>query len=77
MNSSSLSKRAFDSVRIVGSGLIGTSIGLGLTAIGVKVTMVDADKTAEKMAQDLMATPPPMKPRWLSSPRLLPSFPMF
>jgi prephenate dehydrogenase len=57
MNSSSLSKRAFDSVRIVGSGLIGTSIGLGLTAIGVKVTMVDADKTAEKMAQDLMATP--------------------
>ena len=41
-------------VRIVGSGLIGTSIGLGLVQRGVAVTMVDTDKRAEELAQDLV-----------------------
>ena len=41
-------------VRIVGSGLIGTSIGLALVQRGVAVTMVDIDKRAEVLAQDLV-----------------------
>ena len=41
-------------VRIVGSGLIGSSIGLALTAKGVKVTMVDIDLESSRLAQDLM-----------------------
>ena len=41
-------------VRIVGSGLIGSSIGLALVARGVTVTMVDIDENAQKLAQDLM-----------------------
>lgn len=41
-------------VRIVGSGLIGSSIGLALTSAGVAVTMVDIDPRAQKLAQDLM-----------------------
>ena len=41
-------------VRIVGSGLIGTSIGLALVQRGVAVTMVDIDKRAEILAQDLV-----------------------
>ena len=41
-------------VRIVGSGLIGTSIGLALVQRGVAVTMVDTDKRAEVLAQDLV-----------------------
>ena len=42
------------SVRIVGSGLIGTSIGLGLSAKGIDVLMVDIDPRAQKLAQDLV-----------------------
>jgi prephenate dehydrogenase len=42
------------SVRIVGSGLIGTSIGLGLVQRGIKVQMLDADPKAESLANDLV-----------------------
>ena len=41
-------------VRIVGSGLIGTSIGLALGAKGVAVTMVDIDSQSAALAQDLV-----------------------
>jgi len=40
-------------VRIVGSGLIGTSIGLGLVQRGVAVQMVDSDPSAQALARDL------------------------
>jgi len=42
------------SVRIVGSGLIGTSIGLGLVQQGVAVQMVDAVPKAQSLANDLV-----------------------
>ena len=42
------------SVRIVGSGLIGTSIGLALSRSGVAVEMVDNDLRAQKLAQELV-----------------------
>ena len=41
-------------IRIIGSGLIGTSIGLALSSKGVKVTMVDIDEKSAQLAQDLM-----------------------
>jgi prephenate dehydrogenase len=40
-------------VRIVGSGLIGTSIGLGLVQQGIAVEMVDSDPLAQALASDL------------------------
>jgi prephenate dehydrogenase len=40
-------------VRVVGSGLIGTSIGLGLVQHGVAVEMVDSDPSAQALARDL------------------------
>jgi prephenate dehydrogenase len=40
-------------VRIVGSGLIGTSIGLGLVQRGITVEMVDSDPLAQALARDL------------------------
>jgi prephenate dehydrogenase len=40
-------------VRIVGSGLIGTSIGLGLVQQGIAVEMVDSDPSAQALAKDL------------------------
>lgn len=43
-------------IRIVGSGLIGTSIGLALTRAGKSVTMIDIDPQAQKLAQDLIGT---------------------
>jgi len=49
MSSNKLSK-----VRIVGSGLIGTSIGLGLVQRGVRVEMVDRDIKAQSLANDLV-----------------------
>ena len=49
---------ALTHVRIVGSGLIGSSIGLSLTAKGIGVTMVDIDPAAAKLAQDLMGSTP-------------------
>lgn len=45
---------AIKKVRIVGSGLIGTSIGLGLSAKGIAVEMADKDSSAQKLAQDLV-----------------------
>jgi prephenate dehydrogenase len=45
---------ALKKVRIVGSGLIGTSIGLGLSAKGVTVEMADKAVSAKKLAQDLV-----------------------
>jgi prephenate dehydrogenase len=41
-------------VRIVGSGLIGTSIGLGLVQGGVSVEMFDSDPKAQSLANDLV-----------------------
>lgn len=41
-------------VRIVGSGLIGTSIGLALVQHGILVEMVDSDPSAQSLAQDLV-----------------------
>ena len=41
-------------VRIVGAGLIGTSIALALRATGVKVTLCDSDSRAQSLARDLM-----------------------
>ena len=40
-------------VRIVGAGLIGTSIGLGLVQRGIAVEMVDSDPKAQALATDL------------------------
>ena len=40
-------------VRIIGSGLIGTSIGLGLVQQGIAVEMVDSDPSAQALAKDL------------------------
>lgn len=48
---------ALSKVRIVGSGLIGTSIGLGLAAKGVGVEMVDIDSRSQRLAQDLVGPP--------------------
>ena len=42
------------SVRIVGAGLIGTSIGLALRAAGAAVEFVDIDENAELLANDLV-----------------------
>lgn len=45
------------SARIVGAGLIGTSIGLALSGQGFCVRMVDSDPKRELLAQDLVGTP--------------------
>ncbi len=45
------------SVRIVGAGLIGTSIGLALKAAGSSVQFVDVDTNAELLANDLVKAP--------------------
>jgi len=42
------------SVRIVGAGLIGTSIGLALKAAGASIQFVDVDASAEFLANDLV-----------------------
>lgn len=44
-------------VRIVGSGLIGTSIGLALSLKGVGVSMHDLDSRAQALAEDLIKSP--------------------
>ena len=41
-------------VRIVGSGLIGTSIALGLVQRGISVEMVDSDPSSQSLAMDLV-----------------------
>ena len=49
-----MSHKKLTSARIVGSGLIGTSIGLGLVQRGVQVQMVDSDIKAQSLANDLV-----------------------
>jgi prephenate dehydrogenase len=49
-----MSHKKLTSARIVGSGLIGTSIGLGLVQRGVQVHMVDSDLEAQSLAKDLV-----------------------
>ena len=44
--------RTHGPVRIVGAGLLGTSIGLGLTKLGVQVTLADASPANLKLAID-------------------------
>ena len=44
----------FEQVRIVGAGLIGTSIALALSAHGVRVELVDISSTAANLANDLV-----------------------
>jgi prephenate dehydrogenase len=46
------SARTKGSVRIVGAGLLGTSIGLGLTKLGVQVTLEDSSPANLKLAID-------------------------
>lgn len=45
-----------EKVRIVGAGLIGTSIGLALVQRGIAVEMVDIDPRAQGLAQDLVGS---------------------
>jgi prephenate dehydrogenase len=52
----------FASIKIIGSGLIGTSIGLALANKGVKVEMTDIDPMAAKLANDLVASAPAANP---------------
>lgn len=47
-------KLPFSSVCIIGSGLIGTSVGLALSKKGVSVTMLDRDSRTQGIAQALM-----------------------
>ena len=49
-----MSPQNISRVRIVGSGLIGTSIGLGLVQCGIHVQMVDRDLKAQALANDLV-----------------------
>ena len=42
-------------VRVVGAGLIGTSIALGLASRGVSVELHDEDQNALDLAKDLLA----------------------
>ena len=44
---------SFSGVRIVGSGLIGTSIALGLAKNSIPVDLVDSDARSENLANDL------------------------
>ena len=54
MEISSSASAPFQKVRIVGSGLIGTSIGLALVTHGVEVDMRDIDPRAQLLARDLV-----------------------
>ncbi|MGE9808151.1 prephenate dehydrogenase [Janibacter sp. G1551] len=46
---------AVDSVHVIGTGLIGTSLGLALSRLGVDVTLEDASPTSTALARDLGA----------------------
>ena len=48
--------KSVSQVRIVGSGLIGTSIGLGLVQHGIHVEMVDSDPKTQSLASDLIGS---------------------
>lgn len=56
MSPKSSTSGQISSIKIIGSGLIGTSIGLALAKNGVKVEMADIDPKASKLANDLMAS---------------------
>lgn len=45
-------------VRVVGAGLLGASVGLGLTTRGVEVTLFDPSRTALALARDVGAGRP-------------------
>ncbi|HET6826382.1 MAG TPA: prephenate dehydrogenase, partial [Amnibacterium sp.] len=47
-----MSARTSGQVRVVGTGLLGTSIGLGLTAQGVDVALADASPSTLALAVD-------------------------
>jgi len=49
-----MAEKPLANVRIVGAGLIGTSIALALRAAGVNVLLSDRDPRAQRLAQDLM-----------------------
>ena len=53
------------SIRVVGAGLIGTSIGLKMKSLGCKVEIIDTDANSMKLAQDLV------KSEKLSEPELI------
>jgi prephenate dehydrogenase len=53
------------SIRVVGAGLIGTSIGLKMKTLGCKVEIIDTDTNSMKLAQDLV------KSEKLSEPELI------
>ncbi|CAB4674516.1 unannotated protein [freshwater metagenome] len=44
---------SLERVRIVGAGLIGTSIALGLSAKGVAVDLIDSDERTQNLARDI------------------------
>ena len=46
--------RSFDQIRVVGAGLIGTSIALGLKKAGYVLSIEDEDPEAEEIAQGLI-----------------------
>ena len=62
MTSKTSNSSAFTSIKIIGSGLIGTSIGLALASKGVSVEMADVDPKAAKLANDLVASAPAAVP---------------
>ena len=62
MTPKSSERGQFSSIKIIGSGLIGTSIGLALASKGVQVEMADIDPKAAKLANDLMASSPAATP---------------
>ncbi len=49
-----MAQKSLTSVRIVGAGLIGTSIALALRAAGVNVWLSDSNPRSEALARDLM-----------------------
>ena len=49
-------------VKIVGAGLIGTSVGLRLKSAGLSVEITDKDQSAMKLAQDLIKSGPIIEP---------------
>lgn len=53
-----MSGASLGSVRVVGTGLIGTSVGLALRSAGVQVTLDDPSPTACALARDLGAGVP-------------------
>ncbi len=64
------------SIRIVGAGLMGTSIGLALKSHGVEIQMVDSDPRRQKLAQDLVGRPPTLPPELVILAMSLASLPV-